>query len=188
VIAGPPNVGKSSLVNALAGYQRAVVSETAGTTRDVVTVPVAFDGWPVELADTAGLRRAAGLEAAGIERAERWIREADLVVWVLDGTAPAVPVPDCHSGLLVVNKCDRPVTWALSSVPSALRLSAATGEGVPGLAAAIARTLVPDPPPPGAAVPYSPEVADRVEAAQAFESGRAAEAARFLRDCLQSAG
>jgi tRNA modification GTPase len=60
---------------------------------------------------------------------------------------------------------------------------------VPGLAAAIARTLVPDPPPPGAAVPYSPEVADRVEAAQAaFESGRAAEAARFLRDCLQSAG
>src|SRR6185369_14624432 len=65
VVAGAPNVGKSSLVNALAGFQRAVVSDIAGTTRDVVSVPVAFDGWPVELTDTAGLREAEGLEAAG---------------------------------------------------------------------------------------------------------------------------
>src|SRR5262249_7726954 len=55
VVAGPPNVGKSSLVNALAGYQRSVVSEVAGTTRDAVSVRTAFDGWPVELIDTAGL-------------------------------------------------------------------------------------------------------------------------------------
>jgi tRNA modification GTPase len=61
-VAGPPNVGKSSLINALAGYQRSVVSETAGTTRDVVTVQVAFDGWPVELADTAGLRASGAAE------------------------------------------------------------------------------------------------------------------------------
>ena len=65
VVAGPPNVGKSSLVNALAGYQRAVVSEVAGTTRDVVTVQLAFDGWPVELTDTAGLRDAAGPRSRG---------------------------------------------------------------------------------------------------------------------------
>src|SRR5207244_11945531 len=55
-VAGAPNVGKSSLVNALAGYQRSVVAPTPGTTRDVVTALLAIDGWPVELADTAGLR------------------------------------------------------------------------------------------------------------------------------------
>src|SRR4029453_3197945 len=56
VLAGPPNVGKSSLINALAGYQRTIVSHVPGTTRDVVTTTTAIDGWPVELADTAGLR------------------------------------------------------------------------------------------------------------------------------------
>ena len=56
VIAGAANVGKSSLVNALAGYQRSVVAATPGTTRDVVTALIAVDGWPVELADTAGWR------------------------------------------------------------------------------------------------------------------------------------
>src|SRR5262249_9107130 len=67
VVAGAPNVGKSSLVNALAGYARCVVSPTPGTTRDVVTTLIAVDGWPVELADTAGLREAAGpLEEQGI--------------------------------------------------------------------------------------------------------------------------
>ncbi|MBX9626452.1 MAG: 50S ribosome-binding GTPase [Gemmataceae bacterium] len=200
VIAGPPNVGKSSLVNALAGYQRSVVSEVAGTTRDVVTVPVAFDGWPVLLADTAGLRAAAGLEAEGIERAERFIRSADLVVWVLDATAeepvdwegeaPAEPGSAVEGGsagaspsrefvLLVVNKVDQPARWDLDRFPDALRVSAVTGEGVPGLAAAIARWLVPVAPEPGAAVPYSPELADAVEAAHAAASP--AEAAAILR-------
>ena len=85
----PPNVGKSSLVNALAGYQRTVVAPVAGTTRDVVTATVAFDGWPVELADTAGLRDAAeSLEAEGIGQARRHLAEADVVVWVLDASAP----------------------------------------------------------------------------------------------------
>ena len=58
VLAGRPNVGKSRLLNALAGYERAIVDPTPGTTRDVVTVRTALDGWPVELADTAGLRDA----------------------------------------------------------------------------------------------------------------------------------
>ncbi len=59
MLAGPPNVGKSSLVNALVGYQRAVVHPAAGTTRDVVSVATAFDGWSIELADTAGQHAAA---------------------------------------------------------------------------------------------------------------------------------
>ena len=85
VVAGAPNVGKSSLVNALAGFQRSVVSEIAGTTRDVVSVQLAFDGWPVELTDTAGLREAEGLEAEGVARANRALAEADLVLWVWIG-------------------------------------------------------------------------------------------------------
>ena len=187
VIAGPPNVGKSSLVNALAGFPRSVVSATAGTTRDVVTVPVAFDGWPVELADTAGLREAAGLEAEGVERAERFIRGADLVVWVMDATAtePLAASPnaagEAASGesLLVVNKTDLPPAWNLDRFPDALRASATTGDGVPGLAAAIARRLVPHAPPPGAAVPYTPRLADRVEAALAGDP------LAHLRACLE---
>jgi tRNA modification GTPase len=185
VVAGPPNVGKSSLVNALAGYQRTVVSEVAGTTRDVVTVPVAFDGWPVELADTAGLRAAAGLEAEGVERAERFIRDADLVLWVMDTTAPQPVWPEQPGPLLVINKVDRPPASDLSAAPDAIRVSAATGDGVAGLAAVIARTLVPNPPPPGAAVPYTPRLGELVEAAQAeLAAGRPEDAAALLRSTV----
>ncbi|MBX9583441.1 MAG: 50S ribosome-binding GTPase [Gemmataceae bacterium] len=166
VIAGPPNVGKSSLVNALAGYQRSVVSDIAGTTRDVVTVPVAFGGWPVELADTAGLRAAAGLEAAGVERAERFIRSADLVVWVLDATADELEYPDdakpADRWLLVLNKIDLEPSDRADVIPDVMRLSAATGEGMSGLAAAIARRLVTHAPEPGAAAPYTPALAEAV--------------------------
>src|SRR5439155_1993256 len=107
VVAGPPNVGKSSLVNALAGYQRTVVSEVAGTTRDAVSVQLAFDGWPVELTDTAGLREASGLEAAGIERAKRALAEADLVLWLRACGEPASASLSGDSlNLVVWNKSD----------------------------------------------------------------------------------
>ena len=87
VVAGPPNVGKSSLINALVGYQRAVVFDTPGTTRDVVTVDTAFEGWPVELSDTAGIRETDDpLEILGVGRAVEQTRQADLVLWVLDAT------------------------------------------------------------------------------------------------------
>ena len=67
VLSGAPNVGKSSLINALVGYERAIVFAEPGTTRDVVTAGTAVDGWPIELADTAGLRESTDpLEAAGI--------------------------------------------------------------------------------------------------------------------------
>ena len=88
VVAGPPNVGKSSLINALAGFQRSVVAPIAGTTRDVVRVNIALDGWPIELSDTAGLHDSAEkLEAEGIARARAMLHEADLILWLLDVTA-----------------------------------------------------------------------------------------------------
>jgi tRNA modification GTPase len=172
VIAGAPNVGKSSLVNALAGYQRAVVSEVAGTTRDAVSVQLAFDGWPVEVTDTAGLRDAEGLEAEGIERARRVQQEADLVVWLLDATKPST-VP---GEFVVWNKTD------LAIPPSGIGISAKTGQGIPQLVAEITRRVVPVVPAPGAAVPFTPRLADLVEAAR--DANDPAEATRLLRDCL----
>ena len=87
VIAGPPNVGKSSLINAMAGYERAIVSPLPGTTRDVVTLTTAIDGWPVQLADTAGLRASDDeLESAGVKLAGAALAAADLVILVCDAT------------------------------------------------------------------------------------------------------
>ena len=79
VVAGPPNVGKSSLINALVGYHRAVVFDTPGTTRDVVTVGTAIDGWPVELSDTAGIRPSDDRLESRVGRAIEQTRQADLV-------------------------------------------------------------------------------------------------------------
>jgi tRNA modification GTPase len=184
IIAGPPNVGKSSLVNKLAGYQRAVVSEFAGTTRDILTVRLALEGWPVELTDTAGLRAAEGLEAEGIDRAKRVLNEADLVVWLHDASeisgtdtrgVAVTSSPNSPNWLEVWNKSD------LTSEPlPGLSISAKSGAGIPELVTAIVRRLVPDPPPPGMAVPYTPELADRVVAA----INNSSEAPRLLRDCL----
>jgi tRNA modification GTPase len=87
VLAGPPNVGKSSLMNSLAGYERAIVSPLHGTTRDIVTTLTAFDGWPVRLSDTAGLRTPQdAIESAGVALATEAIARADLVLLVHDAT------------------------------------------------------------------------------------------------------
>ncbi len=135
-VAGPPNVGKSSLVNALAGYQRSIVAPTPGTTRDVVTTRLAIDGWPVELADTAGVRDATdALEMQGVRMAREASADADLCLWVLDASAPAgqaVP-PDRQTGKLdlrVVNKIDLPPAWDLAEAPGAVHVSARTGAGL----------------------------------------------------------
>lgn len=180
VIAGPPNAGKSSLVNALAGFQRSVVSEVPGTTRDAVSVRVAFDGWPVELIDTAGMRDASGLEAAGIEQARKELATANRLVWVLDATDPNARVPelDC-SQIVVANKCDLPPAC---EIEGAIRVSALTGAGV----AELARTIVADVPqvPPGGAVPYTPRLIQLVcDASQAAHSEKWNEVMCALRSC-----
>jgi tRNA modification GTPase len=164
-ILGAPNVGKSSLINAIAGYERSIVNPAPGTTRDVVTILTAIDGWPVQLADTAGIRSdASALEAEGIQRALGTAREADLCLWVLDASRPPVwPPAEIGRWKYLVNKIDLPGGWNLSQAEEALRLSAKTGEGIPDLCRALSQWLVPQPPLPGAAVPFNPDLADGVE-------------------------
>lgn len=126
VIAGPPNSGKSTLLNALVAREAAIVSDIAGTTRDLIEVPVAFGGIPFLLTDTAGLRDDSGdvIESIGIERAEAAMAAADIVLWLgSEGTGPK------HQHLLEVEaKADDPAHTSKSD--KAVTLSAKTGDGL----------------------------------------------------------
>jgi tRNA modification GTPase len=150
-LAGPPNVGKSCLLNALAGYPRAIVDPTPGTTRDAVTHQTAFDGWPVQVVDTAGLRQTdQPLEALGIAQARRLHQRTDLVLLVLDGSIPLSQnerdlLRRYPQALVVANKADRPAAWSVDAL-GALAVSALSGAGLPELTARVARDLVPRPP------------------------------------------
>jgi tRNA modification GTPase len=163
VLAGRPNVGKSSLINALVGYERAIVHPTAGTTRDVVSAATAIDGWPLELSDTAGLRPASeSLEAAGIELARQRLAAADLAVLVFDASGPWTEQDESlanawPNALHVYNKCDLPAAVSIERSAGTIRTSAIRGEGLDELRDEIASRLVPSPPRPGEAVPFLPE-------------------------------
>jgi tRNA modification GTPase len=166
VIAGRPNVGKSSLLNALAGFPRSIVAAVPGTTRDLVAVSLVFGGWPVLVVDTAGIRdESSPLEAQGIALARSEIENADLCVWLVDAS---IPYDDTglslrsSRDLIVVNKIDLPAAWDTSR-DTFIRLSAKTGEGVERLMAAIIHRLIPEVPPPGAAVPIGTEQIAQLE-------------------------
>lgn len=153
-LAGRPNVGKSSLLNALLGEERAIVTEIPGTTRDTIEETLVLGGAPVRLIDTAGLRGTEDrVESLGVERARRSIESADLVLGVLDAAegfteadAEALRLAPAVRLLLVGNKIDLG-----DALPAALpepfarmplhRLSARTGEGLAALRAAMAAAL-----------------------------------------------
>jgi tRNA modification GTPase len=128
VVAGPPNAGKSSLVNALAQSEKAIVTHIAGTTRDVIEVPIAIDGIPFVLVDTAGLRDSDDVvEAIGVGRARDEVGRADLLLWLGHDEPPA------HEGLIrIAAKAD------LESGGQGLPISVVSGLGLTDLT----RTLV----------------------------------------------
>lgn len=185
VLAGRPNVGKSRLLNALAGYERAIVSPTPGTTRDVVTVRTALDGWPIELSDTAGLRAGADeIEAEGVARARAQHAEADLKLLLLDRSGSLTDAdrewlatwPDA---LVVASKVDLPAAW--TPAETQLLVSAERGIGLEALIAAIVARTVPATPPPGAGVPFRRRHARALEQARnALKAGDARSAATVL--------
>ncbi|MCX6878305.1 MAG: tRNA uridine-5-carboxymethylaminomethyl(34) synthesis GTPase MnmE [Verrucomicrobia bacterium] len=145
VIYGTPNVGKSSLLNRLLGFERAIVSEHPGTTRDTLEEIVNLHGIPLRLVDTAGVRQAGdSIEAAGIQRTVRQLEAADLLLEVADASQPrppAIALPaTLAQRLLILNKTD------LGEHPSwhdaeAIRLSCASGAGFADLAMAIRDSL-----------------------------------------------
>lgn len=148
VIAGRPNVGKSSLFNALVGSARAIVTPIPGTTRDMVTELVDVEGIPVTLVDTAGIRDAEDVvEAEGVRRASDAVRAATLTVVVIDATEGLLPadrdIIDTVSGasIVAVNKVD----LAAGRVDqSGVPVSARTGEGISALRRRVAEALLAD--------------------------------------------
>ena len=137
-IVGPPNAGKSSILNRLARREAAIVTDIAGTTRDIVEVRIILGGQVVWIADTAGLRETEDVvEAEGVRRARRAAAEADLRIHVIDGAAPSPPPgPIEAQDIVVFNKADaRP---AILAPDGALPVSAVTGEGIDTLESWIA--------------------------------------------------
>ena len=146
VIYGATNAGKSSLLNRLLGYDRVIVSDTHGTTRDTIEETVNLEGVPVRLLDTAGLRTSESeVESKGIARTEKSLQLADLRLLIADRNAPKPPhfngtdLPAVASAeaaasneIVVLNKSDLPEDKDWKSFP-ALRISCLTGEGLPEL-------------------------------------------------------
>ncbi|MEP6603895.1 MAG: tRNA uridine-5-carboxymethylaminomethyl(34) synthesis GTPase MnmE [Spartobacteria bacterium] len=137
VIYGATNAGKSSLLNCMLGYERVIVSETHGTTRDTIEETINLRGIPIRLLDTAGLRAASdAIEQEGIARTKTSLQNADLCLHVVDGSEPN-PL-DCdderplNDDIMVINKCDLSVHADWQSV-EAVRISCVTGDGLPQL-------------------------------------------------------
>ncbi|ORT51402.1 tRNA modification GTPase TrmE [Vibrio sp. qd031] len=149
VIAGRPNAGKSSLLNALSGKDSAIVTDIAGTTRDVLREHIHIDGMPLHIIDTAGLREATDeVERIGIERAWEEIEQADRVLFMVDGTTTTATTPQdiwpefsdrlpSNLGITVIrNKCDQTdeqIGICHVNDPTLIRLSAKSGQGVADL-------------------------------------------------------
>lgn len=138
-LAGNTNAGKSSLFNRLVGENRAIVSDTPGTTRDVVSCTLDIDGYMVNISDTAGLRDTDdAIEQIGIQRTNDEIKNADLILHVIDGQSSDFKVQSSNNEITVVNKSD---LCDCKNKSDAIYVSAKTGDGIDNLMIAIRRRI-----------------------------------------------
>jgi tRNA modification GTPase len=191
VFAGPPNVGKSSLMNRLLGYERSIVFDQPGTTRDLLTASTAFDGWPMELTDTAGLRDSSdAIEAEGVARATGVLSRADLSVLVLDATCDTNVAHEqltekYPAALVAVNKCD--LYEAAIVDKRFLPTSALRGTGIVELIQQIVRRLVRHELSSGDAVPFAQRQVDAINSArQSIANGNPSAAIQELWQLIAS--
>ena len=176
VLAGPPNAGKSSLLNALVGESRVIVSDSPGTTRDAVDVLLEHDPWPLRLVDTAGLREGADpVERLGIEVSARWLSRADVVVACaetpqsLADTVVAIARLSAAPIVRVLTKIDvAPDATRSPNAAGIVAVSATRGTGLSALLAEITKTALSVATPPDAATP----VITRARHREALERAR----------------
>lgn len=161
VLAGRPNVGKSSLINALVGFERSIVFDEPGTTRDVVTADTVLDGWAIRLSDTAGQRGSArDLEAAGIERAREAFAKADARLLLIDVSQPPHDddwqlLADWPDAIVVAHKIDLPNAWGESLPTKAICVSSLNRMGLDELSSLLVSRLVPMLPSADAVIPLT---------------------------------
>ncbi|REJ89500.1 MAG: GTP-binding protein [Planctomycetota bacterium] len=195
VLCGRPNVGKSSLINALLGYTRSIVFDQPGTTRDLLTANAAFDGWPVELTDTAGLRDGGDvIETIGVERARERLKCANLAIIVIDRSR--VPTDEDYrlleafpDSLRVANKCDLEDAWGGKLPSDAMAVSSLIGDGVEELASEIGRRIAPTVPDAGTPLPVTDRQMRLLQAARkAIEQQDAPAARSAIERCLDDPG
>lgn len=191
VLAGRPNVGKSSLINAILGYDRSIVFDQAGTTRDVLTANTAIQGWPFQFTDTAGIRdQAAPLEAEGIERAEHVLSEADCRVILID-TSQAPQTDDQRllslwtDSVVVAHKVDLPQQWNDPLHEQAISVSSKTNTGIDTLLNQLVERLVPEVPDKNTAIPVTQRQIEILhQAAEALQEAEHQKYAALIRQLV----
>jgi tRNA modification GTPase len=170
VVAGPPNVGKSSLINAILGYSRVIVHETAGTTRDVIAELTSVDGWPVLIHDTAGFRDSRDeIEQQGISAARLEVDAADLVLVLVDESQGWTPVQQgiysasLGKNLIVGSKHDLRIDADELGCQIEVSTTAITSEGIDRLLDQIARRIYPVAMQPDQAVVFRAEQREAID-------------------------
>lgn len=193
VLAGPPNAGKSSLLNAILGYKRAIVHEQAGTTRDLLVEHTSLGGWPVLMIDSAGVRDTQDrIEGAGIEASFDAVRSADCLLLLVSPDHGWQPEHDTILGvfrgervLIVETKADVGIVDSLRAGYPRLATSVSDPGSIAKLLGTVEKLLVPEIPAIGTPIPFRPEQVESFDLAMRFLSdGQAQESIRLLESVL----
>lgn len=198
-LAGPPNVGKSSLMNRFLGFQRAIVHPSAGTTRDLIQGVTSLEGWPVRFTDSAGIRdfdpSVSQIEQTGIERSLEAARQMDLILLIMHPGQGFQAVHQTFENtwpekcLRVLNHCDTISPQNAERLAQTLRaipVSAVSGDGINKLLDQVIAKLVPHPPKTGEPILFRPEITEQVkESLRELRLGNTSRALGLIQQLLE---